>query len=80
MPDFLAKAMPWPLNLQQANASLMEKQREFQEARRQAEEARRQAEEASRLKERILSQYLPRTAPPPERHDWLFAAGAGWHG
>jgi signal transduction histidine kinase len=43
------------IKLQQANASLMEKQREFQEARRQAEEARRQAEEASRLKSEFLA-------------------------
>jgi signal transduction histidine kinase len=41
--------------LQQANASLMEKQQEFQEAQRQAEEARRQAEEASRLKSEFLA-------------------------
>ncbi|PSN13845.1 histidine kinase [filamentous cyanobacterium CCT1] len=43
------------IKLQQANTSLMEKQREFQEARRQAEEARRQAEEASRLKSEFLA-------------------------
>ncbi|WOD41639.1 ATP-binding protein [Nodosilinea sp. E11] len=43
------------IKLQQANASLMEKQREFQEARRQAEEARQQAEEASRLKSEFLA-------------------------
>ena len=43
------------IKLQQANASLMEKQLEFQEARRQAEEARRQAEEASRLKSEFLA-------------------------
>lgn len=43
------------VKLQQANASLMEKQREFQEARRQAEEARQQAEEASRLKSEFLA-------------------------
>lgn len=43
------------IKLQQANASLMEKQREFQEARRQAEEARCQAEEASRLKSEFLA-------------------------
>ena len=43
------------VKLQQANASLMEKQREFQEARRQAEEARCQAEEASRLKSEFLA-------------------------
>jgi signal transduction histidine kinase len=43
------------IKLQQANASLMEKHREFQEARRQAEEARRQAEEASRLKSEFLA-------------------------
>ncbi|MBD1914903.1 MULTISPECIES: ATP-binding protein [Cyanophyceae] len=43
------------IKLQQANASLMEKQLEFQEARRQAEEARQQAEEASRLKSEFLA-------------------------
>jgi len=43
------------IKLQQANASLMEKQLEFQEARRQAEEARCQAEEASRLKSEFLA-------------------------
>ncbi len=43
------------IKLQQANASLIEKQREFQEARRQAEEARQQAEEASRLKSEFLA-------------------------
>jgi signal transduction histidine kinase len=43
------------IKLQQANASLLEKQREFQEARRQAEEARQQAEEASRLKSEFLA-------------------------
>lgn len=43
------------LQLQQANASLMEKQREFEEARRQAEEVRQQAEEASRLKSEFLA-------------------------
>ncbi len=43
------------IKLQQANASLLEKQRESQEARRQAEEARRQAEEASRLKSEFLA-------------------------
>ncbi|MGF1569671.1 MAG: ATP-binding protein [Nodosilinea sp.] len=43
------------VKLQQANASLMEKQLEFQEARRQAEEARQQAEEASRLKSEFLA-------------------------
>jgi signal transduction histidine kinase len=43
------------IKLQQANTSLMDKQREFQEARRQAEEARRQAEEASRLKSEFLA-------------------------
>jgi signal transduction histidine kinase len=43
------------IKLQQANASLMEKQREFQEAQRQAEDARRQAEEASRLKSEFLA-------------------------
>ena len=68
------------IKLQQANASLMEKQREFQEARRQAEEARRQAEEASRLKSEFLANTSHELRTPPERHDWLFAAGAGWHG
>lgn len=43
------------IKLQQANVSLLEKQREFQEAQRQAEEARRQAEEASRLKSEFLA-------------------------
>ena len=43
------------IKLQQANASLIEKQREFQEAQRQAEEARHQAEEASRLKSEFLA-------------------------
>lgn len=43
------------IKLQQANANLLEKQREFQEARRQAEEARQQAEEASRLKSEFLA-------------------------
>jgi signal transduction histidine kinase len=43
------------IKLQQANANLLEKQRESQEARRQAEEARRQAEEASRLKSEFLA-------------------------
>ncbi|MGB5972465.1 MAG: ATP-binding protein [Nodosilinea sp.] len=43
------------IQLQQANANLMENQREFQEARRQAEEARQQAEEASRLKSEFLA-------------------------
>jgi signal transduction histidine kinase len=43
------------VKLQQANASLIEKQREFQEAQRQAEEARHQAEEASRLKSEFLA-------------------------
>ncbi|MEA5450579.1 histidine kinase dimerization/phospho-acceptor domain-containing protein [Leptolyngbya sp. CCNP1308] len=43
------------IKLQQANASLMEKQLEFQAARRQAEEARQQAEEASRLKSEFLA-------------------------
>jgi signal transduction histidine kinase len=43
------------IKLQQANASLMEKQLEFQEARRQAEAARCQAEEASRLKSEFLA-------------------------
>ncbi|PZV12916.1 MAG: histidine kinase [Leptolyngbya sp.] len=43
------------IKLQQANASLMEKQREFQEARRQAEAARQQAEDASRLKSEFLA-------------------------
>jgi len=43
------------IKLQQANANLMEKQREFQEAQRQAEEARHQAEEASRLKSEFLA-------------------------
>lgn len=43
------------IKLQQANASLLEKQRESQEARRQAEDARRQAEEASRLKSEFLA-------------------------
>jgi signal transduction histidine kinase len=43
------------IKLQQANASLIEKQREFQEAQRQAEEARQQAEEASRLKSEFLA-------------------------
>ncbi|PZV06647.1 MAG: histidine kinase [Leptolyngbya sp.] len=43
------------IKLQQANASLLEKQLEFQEARRQAEEARQQAEEASRLKSEFLA-------------------------
>ena len=41
--------------LQQANASLLERQRESEEAHRQAEEARRQAEEASRLKSEFLA-------------------------
>ncbi len=43
------------IKLQQANASLIDKQREFQEAQRQAEEARQQAEEASRLKSEFLA-------------------------
>lgn len=43
------------LKLQQANASLLERQRESEEAHRQAEEARRQAEEASRLKSEFLA-------------------------
>jgi len=43
------------IKLQQANASLIDKQREFQAARRQAEEARQQAEEASRLKSEFLA-------------------------
>ena len=43
------------IKLQEANASLIEKQREFQEAQRQAEEARHQAEEASRLKSEFLA-------------------------
>lgn len=43
------------IKLQQANASLLEKQRESQEARRQAEEARQQAEDASRLKSEFLA-------------------------
>ncbi|NJL46382.1 MAG: GAF domain-containing protein [Leptolyngbyaceae cyanobacterium SM2_5_2] len=43
------------IKLQQANANLLEKQRESQEARRQAEEARCQAEEASRLKSEFLA-------------------------
>lgn len=43
------------IKLQQANANLLENQREFQEARRQAEEARQQAEEASRLKSEFLA-------------------------
>ncbi len=41
--------------LQQANASLLERQRESEEAHRQAEEARRQAVEASRLKSEFLA-------------------------
>ena len=41
--------------LQQANASLLERQQESEEAHRQAEEARRQAEEASRLKSEFLA-------------------------
>ena len=43
------------IKLQQANANLLDKQRESQEARRQAEEARCQAEEASRLKSEFLA-------------------------
>ncbi len=50
-----AESQALALKLQQANDSLMEKQREFQEARRQAEEARQQAEEASRLKSEFLA-------------------------
>ena len=80
MPDFFGESHALAIKLQQANASLMEKQREFQEARRQAEEARRQAEEASRLKSEFLANTSHELRTPLNGMIGFFAAGAGWHG